>query len=742
MEEVLKIYVSDIQVDQNDVLRMLDCRSDSPVYDEVMEEYQTVESIFCKVVRPQTRILFDEIPAELAGEDLPAGTKVVYLIHTAGAEVSDYCTKAFSEDDYLKGMIMNAMSSSFLFKMDLMIQDVLKEECRRRCVGIERRLEAPRDIPMLAQKIACDKLFPGEEADVTTTSAFMLDPPKSDCEIFVVTDDITMLHTAQDCSACSVENCAMRKKLQIEVRVISSDGTRIVPCRTDESLLDTLRRHRMYQGAACGGTGKCGKCRIQFLDRPTAPAYADRVHFTSADLDKGMRLACQAFPQEDCTIRMDFADESRFEILTDTSFSVISDPDSLISTPVLQEESYAVAMDIGTTTIAAALVGLTGGRPIAYYTTLNRQRMFGADVISRIQASSDGRKDQLQTLIREDILLCVTRLAEDNMIDKSKIRKMVLAGNTTMCHLLRGYPCQTLGVFPFTPFSIEKEELSFREMLDSAYLDCSVTLFPGISTYVGGDIVSGLLSCGFAADEKTNLFIDLGTNGEMAVGSRNKILATSTAAGPAFEGGNILWGTGSIQGAISSVTIEGEEVTTATIANGTPTGICGTGIIEVMAELLRAGIIDETGLLEDKYFKTGFPVSKTAEGEPIVVTQRDIREIQLAKSAVRAGIEVLLLRYGLVYSDINAVWLAGGFGVKIDQEKAIAIGMLPEEFRGRIYAVGNSSLSGAIRYSIDPDESSEAGKILGSSTEINLSSDKDFNRLYVDYMYFQGRVEA
>lgn len=729
MEKIITIFLTDAKIDRDNVLHLLDCREDSPVYDDVMEDYKEVESAFYTLAKPETRMLFDEIPPELSNDNLPPGTKVVYLIHTIGSDASTYCTEAFKKNDYLKAMLMDAMSSSLLFEMDKLIQDCLKTECAQKGVGILRRLEAPRDIPMLAQKVACDKLFSKEHPGVRTSSAFMLDPPKSNCVIFVLTDNKEILHTEQDCQGCTAENCPMRKTAPVAVTVVLKESTHVIRCNAKESLLGALRKHKLYSSAACGGTGKCGKCKVQFREGVIEATYADRTHFSQSELDKGMRLACQAFPMEDCTITLHFQDESTFEILTDSTF---------FDAPAAQlpQERYAIAVDIGTTTIAAALVGLESRLPAAFYTTLNRQRMYGADVISRILASNEGKKEQLQKSIREDILLCIRNLVEENKIDKRHIEKMVLAGNTTMGHLLRGYPCTSLGVSPFTPVSTAQEEHSFGEMLDSDYLECTVILFPGISTFVGGDIVSGLLSCGFPAEEKTALFIDLGTNGEMAVGNKNKILATSTAAGPAFEGGNILWGTGSVKGAICSVTIDGDNVHTETIGNGQPAGICGTGIIEVMAELLKTGIIDETGLLEDRYFKTGFPLAMTADGEQILVTQRDVREIQLAKSAVRAGIEVLLKRYGKAYGDIDTVWLAGGFGVKIDQNKAIAIGMIPEEFRGKIRAVGNSSLSGAIRYCIEESESVGIVQIVANAAEINLSNDKDFNQLYVDYMFF------
>lgn len=729
MEDILKFFLTDARIDRGNVLQLLDCRKDSPVFEEVMEEYSEVESVFYTLSKPETRMVFDEIPPELADDNLPSGTKVVYLIHTIGSGVSEYCTQAFKENDYLKAMLMDAMSSSLLFKMDELIQPCLKTECAKKEVGILRRLEAPRDISMLAQKVACEKLFSKEHPHVKTSSAFMLDPPKSNCVIFVLSDDKYTLHTEQDCRGCTAVNCPMRKTAPAAITVVLKNGTHVIPCDDKDSLLDALRKHKLYSSAACGGTGKCGKCRVQFLEGVIEPTYADRTHISQADLDKGIRLACQAFPSDDCKVTLHFQDESTFEIQTGSTFFAAPEEKPA-------EGRYAIAVDIGTTTIAAALVGLESRLPAAFYTTLNRQRMYGADVISRMLASTEGKKEQLQQSIREDILLCVRNLVEDNKIDKSHIEKMVLAGNTTMGHLLRGYPCNTLGVSPFTPFSIDKEEHSFKEMLDSDYLACPVILFPGISTFVGGDIVAGLLSCGFTSEEKTALFIDLGTNGEMAVGNKDKILATSTAAGPAFEGGNILWGTGSIQGAISSVTIDGDNVLTETIGNSQPVGICGTGIIEVMAELLKAGIIDETGLLEDRYFKTGFPLAVTAGGEQILVTQRDVREIQLAKSAVRAGIEVLLKRYGKDYGDVDTLWLAGGFGVKIDQDKAIAIGMIPEELRAKIRAVGNSSLSGAIRLCIEESESAGIAQIVANAAEINLSSDKDFNQLYVDYMFF------
>lgn len=306
-----------------------------------------------------------------------------------------------------------------------------------------------------------------------------------------------------------------------------------------------------------------------------------------------------------------------------------------------------------------------------------------------------------------------------------------------MGHLLMGYDCDTLGVYPFTPVNIDFIEGSFQEILGNDLLDASTVLLPGISTYVGGDIVSGLLSLGFDSREQVCLLVDLGTNGEMALGNRDKIMVTSTAAGPAFEGGNISCGMGSVAGAICSVKIEDGTVSVKTIRDQAPVGLCGTGVVETVAELVKEEIVEDSGLLDEEYFEDGFLLAKDPEGKEIVFTQQDVREIQLAKAAVRGGVETLLVRYGISYDDVHKVYLAGGFGYKLDTEKAIAIGMFPEEFQGKIEAIGNSSLAGAVEYLTEQDSRERIGKILSVSTEINLSADKDFNEFYMDSMFFE-----
>lgn len=265
-------------------------------------------------------------------------------------------------------------------------------------------------------------------------------------------------------------------------------------------------------------------------------------------------------------------------------------------------------------------------------------------------------------------------------------------------------------------------------------MDFPITVYPGISTYVGGDITAGLYALDFHEKESVSVLIDLGTNGEMAIGKQNQIYVTSTAAGPAFEGGNITCGTGSIPGAICSVFIdENKKANVETIGGKDPLGICGTGVLETTYELLKAGVIEESGLMDEDYFEDGFELSHTKD---IRFYQKDIREIQLAKSAVRAGLETLILEYGISYDEIEHIYIGGGFGYKMNVKKAIEIGLFPEACADKIISIGNSCLKGLVKSLRDSESEAHFEEIVNSSKEIELSSNKKFQEFYVEYMLF------
>lgn len=505
-------------------------------------------------------------------------------------------------------------------------------------------------------------------------------------------------------------------------------------CKDGESLLEAMRGHDIYLSADCAGRGTCGKCKLQLLEGKLEITFSDRDKLTELELEQGFRLACKAYPRGACSIRLASGREDDFEVIAEY-YQSSNDHETI-------NEDYAIAIDIGTTTIAISLLGLTRKGILLTDTFVNKQRIYGADVISRMKASNDGNKELLKGSIQRDLREGIQRITERSGIEKSRLQKISIAGNTTMGHLLLGYSCQGLSSYPFTPVNINTIVLPYEEVMGSDDLSIPVTLLPGISAFVGGDIAAGLLACDFDQSEKPCLLIDLGTNGEMAIGNKERILVCSAAAGPAFEGGNISCGVGSISGAISDIVMKADKIELQTIGQKPPIGLCGTGVVALVSELFRTKLVDETGLFCDKYFNEGYPVAVNSEGDTILFTQKDLREFQLAKAAIRAGVEILILRYGITYTEIDTVYLAGGFGYKMDLEKALQVGLLPKELSGKMKAIGNSALKGAVKSLVEAEAQESLERILQVSSEINLSNEKDFNELYLKHMFLgDGALE-
>lgn len=499
-----------------------------------------------------------------------------------------------------------------------------------------------------------------------------------------------------------------------------------------ESILDALMKTDTSYSAVCGGAGRCGKCKIKLLEGNLPVTESDKQHFTDNELERGLRLACRAYPKESVKVELLFGMEDEFEIVAEHA-------QNRTTSIQKQKEGFGIAVDIGTTTIAMQLISLGSGEIVGTYTALNRQRCFGADVIARITAAIKGHQEELRELIQEDLKKGIHSLVRQAEVSTDTVTELAIAGNTTMIHLLMGYDCKGLGSYPFTPVNIKLIERTYEDVLGDTFLCAKVRILPGISVFVGGDIVSGLYEQNMDCDKKYSLLIDFGTNGEIALGNKDKLLVTSTAAGPAFEGGNIRYGVGSVGGAIVGVTIGDNRTEVKTIADKAPIGICGTGVIEAAAELLRLGLVDETGCMDDLYFEDGYPLAETSDGSAIYLTQKDIREIQLAKAAVRAGLETLFLRYGITEEEVSRVYLAGGFGFNLNCCKAVEIGLLPEELEDKVEIIGNSSLSGAVKCLMEQDGWERVTKLAEGAQEIVLSTDRDFNQLYMEHMGFERR---
>ncbi|MCL2187469.1 MAG: ASKHA domain-containing protein [Defluviitaleaceae bacterium] len=384
-------------------------------------------------------------------------------------------------------------------------------------------------------------------------------------------------------------------------------------------------------------------------------------------------------------------------------------------------------VDIGTTTISLALLDLKTGKTLSTFSAVNSQRIYGIDVITRINSAVQGKQEELHTLINDDlrrgmrhILKTTGHLAED-------VTRMVVTGNTTMLHLLHNLPCNTLGVAPFTPVDITRRTSQF-DMLPN----CEVLTLPSVSTFIGADIVAGITCIGGFEASETRLLVDLGTNGEMALLHNGRLWVTATAAGPAFEAGNISQGVASIPGAITSVQFAHpiSFIDYETIGNAPPVGICGTGVIEIVAELVRNQMIDETGKLDPRFDHS---VEITAG---INFTQGDIREVQLAKAAIRAGIEILLEKAECTQNDIFCVYLAGGFGNHLVPDNAATLGMFPAQLAGKIRAVGNTAFGGAVMALINASAAAHMDEIAAKATEVSLAAHPKFNDMFTDFIGF------
>lgn len=511
--------------------------------------------------------------------------------------------------------------------------------------------------------------------------------------------------------------------------------------QSGQTVKDVLTENKIAYDFACGGQGRCGKCKIRVIEGNFSVSVQDKEFFSEEQLQKGYRLACTAVLTGPALIQLAGSQEQRFEALSGYQTVVNADLKSAEQEKLL---GYGIAIDIGTTTIAMNLLERKSGQSKAAHTLLNRQRLFGADVITRIQAANEGKGEQLRQSVQEDLLEGLNAVLSKGGILSNELEEISIAGNTTMLHLLLGYSCESLGVYPFEPVDISAKTLTFAETFGTACMEkCSINaqtpvyFVPGITTFVGADITAGLLNCGFAQSDEVCMLIDLGTNGEMAIGNKERLLVTSTAAGPAFEGGNISCGTGSIEGAVCDLRISDGKTEIATIGDRPIVGICGTGVIAVTAGLLEEEKIEPSGLLDEDYFEEGFLLGTKENGEKVVFTQKDVRELQLAKAAVRAGAETLILRYGISKKQISKLYLAGGFGYKMNVEKAAAIGLIPQELTERVEAVGNSSLGGAALALCGNRNKEKLVKIVDAAQEISLSEDRDFQEFYVEYMMFE-----
>lgn len=647
----------------------------------------------------------------------------LYVILTLGAAVSRQIDRYQDDGDELAAVLFAAMADTCLFALEQQVLQQLRLICRQKGCGIVCRHEPGSDLPLSVQADAVRETAAGRTAGVTVNAAMALSPEKSMSLVFDLCEDPAVFQVKHDCTACPKTDCPQRQAESArEVRLTCPGGCRVH---------DYIQSQGTALAMPCGGKGMCGKCRVRVVRGRLPVTPEDKRIFSEAQLAQGWRLACKAVTREAVEIVVPVQEQQGFSALA----AEAADEGAL---SLAADHDYGLAVDIGTTTLAAALVDCTDGKILATATAVNSQRSFGADVVSRIGAACHGKGKALQKAVRRDLTRLMKQLLKDHPGTAARCRQMAIAANTTMLHLLMGWPCDGLGDWPFHPVSLGGKTYRAQEVLgpQSPLADATVTLLPGMSTYVGADITAGIWQCGLASSDDVSLFVDLGTNGEMVLGNKDQRFIASAPAGPALEGGKLTWGTGSVPGAICGVRIERGRAKVRTIDHTVPVGICGTGILEAMAGLVREGLVDETGKLVEPYFHKGFPLASTLDYQRITLSQQDIREIQMAKSAIRAGIESLIERSGISRQRVHQVFLAGGFGYYLDPQKAAVIGLLPADLAERTTAVGNTSLKGAIGLLTGAVTLEELQAIAAGAEEIVLGNDEAFQRLYIDYLNF------
>lgn len=541
--------------------------------------------------------------------------------------------------------------------------------------------------------------------------------------------------------------------------IIQIDGSdQVIQAVEGENLLNILRKEQVDIPAICGGRGTCGKCKVQVLSGEVSPITSEEMkRLTSSEVENGIRFACRITVLDDMRIRLlvkteDSDRKSKLMKLPSWSFKTIQD-----YTSENPEDGYGVAFDIGTTTVVGLLWELRTSELIHVIAKTNPQRVVGADVISRIQYSM--KSEESKNHIHELIMECLNQMLQEFtkvIEDKSLLKRVCIVGNTAMSQIAQNKDVSQLVKPPFPQGVFTLQQCSGSNSNLVIPNDASVIYLPGIGGHVGSDITAMIVATNIKNYEGVTLAIDIGTNGEIVLAKDGELVSCSTAAGPAFEGASIQCGMRAAKGAIEGVTIDDAGVELQIIQEAEAKGICGSGLIDAIAAMLDIGVVDETGRILELTEAVAAGVSKviatrlqkTTDGmqfvlqyryakEPIVITQRDIREVQLAKGAISAGMQILMKEMGITKDSLDRIFLAGAFGSYLKISSARRIGLLPNVPLERIHSVGNAAGVGASMAVLAKPYQEECGVIAETTRQIELSMHDSFQDEFVRCMNFE-----
>jgi uncharacterized 2Fe-2S/4Fe-4S cluster protein (DUF4445 family) len=573
--------------------------------------------------------------------------------------------------------------------------------------------------------------------------------------------------------------------------------------------------------STCGGHGTCKKCKVRLLEGAMPVSPVDPRAFTTAELRDGWRLACRALARSDLVVEVPplqtrpkaaLAGVGRHVILRPSVqkrhlvvdepsmqdqrsdvqrvLDALDDLEPKVELDVLRElgralreahfdvtavvcdeqliglepgdttaRRFAIAFDLGTTTVVATLLDLDSGTPLAVRSMLNRQQPYGADVITRISATmmDDRALGALGDRAHETLAELTTEVCDEAGVPVEEVYEIVVCGNVTMMSLALGIDPEPLSMAPFVVAAHELPAVQASDFGVTVHQRAPAFVFPSVGAYVGGDIVAGLLACGLTRDRRLRLFIDVGTNSEIALGSNERVLATAAPAGPAFEAAQIRCGMRAADGAIEGVRITDGEMALEVIGELDPVGMCGSGLVDAVAELVHSGLLDHSGRFADDDTAARLAPALAARltyigkervfvlhwrgsdpAESVYLSQRDVRELQFAKASIATGWNILVRDLEIDATDITQVLLAGSFGAYLTPQSAIRIGLVPRLALPRILSAGNVAGEGAKIAALSLRERAEARAILHEVEYVELSGRADFNDLFIDQLAFPG----
>jgi len=543
-----------------------------------------------------------------------------------------------------------------------------------------------------------------------------------------------------------------------------------VEIRSEETVMQALRKGGYEIEGPCNGQGICGKCRIRVENPAEVPQTPHRRISETEAREKGIRLACRLIPPGDITVHLpdDFSVDARIlegehldGIELNPAAVVVSRKDAywmqyagVDSEVILQKwgaqfSAKGLAIDVGTTTLVVTLFCLVTGKELSTASSINPQTKFGHDVLSRIQkGSTEEGLAEVAGVVRKELNRLVQAACKKSNAVVDEILDVVIGGNTTMLTLAAAINPEPLGRLPFTVDIKAGASYAAKDFGLDINPAGRVYVPPIVHAFIGSDITAGVLACGCLEKKKPSLFVDVGTNGEMGINNDGRFIVASTAAGPAFEGMGVSCGIRAVPGAVEAAYFDGETIDIKTIDAQPARGICGSGIIDIMASLLKAGVVNPAGRIKTPEQKEGLQAS-VAEGlmliddqpvfniaDSVFFSQADIRQLQLAKGAIRTGIDMLMSEANVTAEDLEDITLAGAFGYHLRPDSLATIGLIPGKLARKVRFAGNTSKTGCAMMLIDASLREYLEKQVQSVEHLPLAEKISFQELFIENLNF------